>query len=97
MAPGKNPAIKASLTDIPAETLYIINGKLGGNNKPNEPATVINPNENISEYPSFLSIGYKSPPRASIVTRDQPVIAVKKPLKITTTIGVPPGIHAKAD
>ena len=70
-------------------------GKLGGNNKPNDPDTVISPKENNSEYPDFLNKGYKSPPRAKIVTPEPPVKAVKNPHNKTTTTGVPPFIHPK--
>ena len=68
-------------------------GKLGGNNKPKDPETVMRPRENNSEYPDFLNNGYKSPPKAKIVTPDPPVKAVKNPHNKTTTTGVPPFIH----
>ena len=71
----------------------MIAGKLGGNNNPNEPETVINPNENERLYPSLINKGINNPPNANIVTPDPPVNAVKKPHNITIMTGVPPGIH----
>ena len=85
------------LTETPAVTPYIIAGKLGGNNNPKDPDTVMRPNENNSEYPDFLSNGYNNPPKANIVTPDPPVNAVKNPHKITTINGVPPLIHPNAE
>jgi len=91
--PGMNPARKILLMETPAVTPKIIAGKLGGNNNPNEPDTVINPNENRSVYPSFRSNGYNKPPNANIVTPEPPVNAVKNPHNNTITMGVPPGIQ----
>ena len=71
----------------------MINGRLGGNNNPIDPETVISPNENDLLYPSFINIGKSSPPNANIVTPDPPVRAVKNPHKKTIITGVPPGIH----
>ena len=84
-------------TETPAVTPYTIAGKLGGNNNPNDPDTVMSPNENNSEYPELRSNGYNSPPNAKIVTPDPPVNAVKNPHKITTINGVPPLIHPNAE
>ena len=78
--PGISPAIKISLTETPAVTPYIIAGRLGGNNNPNEPETVINPIENERLYPSFNNSGSNNPPKARIVTPDPPVKVVKKDL-----------------
>ena len=75
----------------------MIKGKLGGNNRPKEPATVMRPKEKTLLYPSFINIGKKRPPSAKIVTPDPPVSAVKKPQSKTKIIGVPPGIQPKAE
>ena len=91
--PGTTPPIKTLLIDTPAVTPYIINGRLGGNRRPTEPDTVIRPKENDLLYPSFNSMGSKSPPNANIVTPDPPVSAVKNPHKRTINTGVPPGIQ----
>ena len=47
-----NACLNSSNGLIPAVTEYIMAGKLGGNNSPKEPAVVIIPRENLSEYPS---------------------------------------------
>ena len=71
----------------------MIAGKLGGNNNPRDPETVINPKENERLYPSFNKSGNNSPPKARIVTPDPPVNAVKNPHRKTMITGVPPGIQ----
>ena len=87
------PPKKIDLIDTPAVTPQIIKGKLGGNKRPIEPETVINPSEKSLEKPSLISIGINNPPNAKIVTPEPPVIAVKNPHIITKTMGVPPGIQ----
>ena len=91
--PGTIPPKKIFFTDTPAVTPYIIAGKLGGNNKPNDPETVIKPIENDLVYPSFNNNGNNNPPNANIVTPEPPVNAVKKPHNKIIIIGIPPGIH----
>ena len=85
--------MKTSFTETPAVTPWIINGRLGGNNNPIDPDTVMRPNEKVRLYPSFNSIGKSKPPKANIVTPDPPVSAVKNPHKKTIMTGVPQGIH----
>ena len=87
--------MKTSFTETPAVTPYIINGRLGGNNNPTEPETVIRPKENDLLYPSFINIGSSKPPKAKIVTPEPPVNAVKKPHNKIIITGVPPGIQPK--
>ncbi len=69
----------------------MIAGKLGGKRSPKDPAVVISPKENISEYPSSIKTGYKIAPSAKIVTPDPPVRAVKNAHNNTTIKTVDPG------
>ena len=57
----------------------------------------MSPNEKVFEYPSLIKRGKKSPPKASMVTPEPPVKAVKKPQRSTRITGVPPGIHPNKD
>src|SRR3972149_9123681 len=91
--PGKIPEIKSWSMLTFAMIPYRMMGRLGGKRSPMLPDAVTNPRENCSGYDSRRRMGYRIPPRATMVTPDAPVNAVKNAHVATTTIASPPGIH----
>ncbi len=94
--PGRIPPRNMLLIGTWAMIPHRISGRQGGKSRPSEPAPVIRPSAERSEYCAEMRIGIKSPPSARIVTPEAPVNEVKNAQTSAVMIAGPPRIEPKS-